>query len=95
MRGGSLYSAVIGVTSVQIAVASPRRRRITFHPPANNRVTISQDPPVVLDAGPTLQQSQAPLTYDYEDYGDVVCGQFFGIANVAGVTIGITEAVAP
>lgn len=85
----------VGVTASQIVGAAYTRRRIKFHPPANNRVTISQDPNPVLDAGPTLQQAQAPVEYADEDGYSGVAGPWYAIANVAGVTIGITEVFGP
>lgn len=62
-----------------------------FHPPASGRITISQNPNPVLDAGPTLQQGQAPLEYAFDNGYSGVTGPWYAIASAAGVIVGITE----
>jgi hypothetical protein len=91
MKGAFTSSATIGVTATQIVGSSYTRKRLIFHPPANNRVTISDSPAPALDAGPTLQQGQSPLVYDSAIDEELPTSPFFAIANVAGVVIGITE----
>jgi len=81
----------VGVTAGQIVGGAYTRRLLTFHPPANNRVTISMSPSPAIDAGPTLQQGQAPLVYHAEKGAGPATLPWYAIANVAGVVIGITE----
>ena len=89
---GGTFSVPVTTSSTLIVGYSNARKSITFHPPPNNRVTIDDSPGVTLDNGPTLQQGQAPLTYRREDYGDLVSGPFYSIANLA-TTLGYSESM--
>jgi len=95
MTGSQLSSVTVGATTTFIVGGSYARRALIFHPPANNRVTLSNDATVVLDMGPTLQQGQAPLVLTMEQHGDVVQMPWNGISNLAGTVIGVTEVFGP
>jgi hypothetical protein len=88
MPGGFAGSFTAGVASARVLDRSHTRKRITFYPPATNRVTVSpRAAPSAIDAGPTLQQAGANITFQGPD----AMSEFFAIANVAGVTIGFYE----
>lgn len=87
MPGNAEGSFTIGTTAAQVVGASPSRTGIRFWPPANNRVTISNNPNPVIDGRMTLQQGQAPMVFS----GEAAKRPWFAIANVAGVQVGFDE----
>lgn len=88
MPGGFAGSFTAGVAAARVLDRSHVRKRITFFPPANNRVTVQpRAAPTAIDAGPTLQQAGAPITY----VGPDAMAEIFAIANIAGVVIGFYE----
>jgi hypothetical protein len=91
---GNTYFVTVGTTAAQIIGADPFRTRIIFHAHANNRITISDKAGPVLDSGPTLRPAGNDIVYCVAEVGLLTTKPFYAVASVAGVVIGITEAVA-
>lgn len=94
-RATSQWSATVGATDIAILGVNPSRLSLTIAPPSAGRVTIAFGRAAVLDAGITIQTATQPITLDYAEVGDQLCGEIRAIADAAARTIGGVESFEP
>lgn len=91
-----VVQSVVTVTTAGGPLVGPSKNRVglVISSPAANRITVSQNPSPVLDAGIDIYASTLPLQLYYEDWGSALQDQWFAIAATANATIGVTELLA-
>jgi hypothetical protein len=90
-RTGTVSTAIIGVAAAGFISADSKRVALRISPPSAGRVTISDNPSVIIDAGITLSSGTAALELTVEVYGQFITKKLFAIADAAGRQIGWIE----
>jgi hypothetical protein len=88
VMAGAPQLVSIGVASGPLCTGGANVRRLIITAMSNGQVTIWPVSPVVLGQGININQGTLPLVMRYEDWGDLIRGQWYAIGSVAG-TIGV------
>lgn len=83
MRGSRVeFDPAPSNASHRLVGPSYTRKAIIFFPAQGEVVTLSNDFPVVLHKGITLQQSGPPIRLSVEEHGDCVCRDWYAIGSL-------------
>jgi hypothetical protein len=89
--GGSPSSVAVALTSTPVVSASEDRTLLVISAPAANRVSLSPGAAAVDLTGIVVYSGQGPVILSRKLHGPLVGMAWYGIAAVAGQTIGVLE----
>ena len=88
VMNGAPVLVPVGVTSGPLITPGANCRALIVAAMANGQVTIWPASPVVLGSGININQGTKPLIMRYEDWGDLIRGNWYASSSGPG-TIGV------
>lgn len=90
-RTGTVVAVVVGTTPTVFAPGDDKRVAIRVSSHFTNRLTISDNPNVIIDAGINIPVNGAPVELSIETYGNIVNKKLFAISTGAATQVGFVE----
>jgi hypothetical protein len=90
-RTGAVNSATIGAAAGAFIGADDKRVSLRIFSASANRITISDQPAVVLDGGINIPAGGTSFEMSIERDGNLVTKRLFAIASAGGTVIGFIE----
>src|ERR1700694_3198776 len=88
-RTGACVAVVIGNTPTNLIGEDDKRVFLRISAPSAGRITISDNPAVILDGGINLAAGAFPIELSVERDGNLVRKRLFAIASAAATQIGL------